>query len=556
MKTSVILTLLFFAAACYGITLAHPFVHDDVVFIAQNPRIMDLSNLGDLFYKGSVAPDSMALANAYYRPFLEIVYRIEYFLFGASPSGYHLVNVILHLANAIFVYILIRRLTERAGLAFCGSLLFLVHPVQSEAVACISGISNLLCMFFLLTAFLLYLRIADRTLQLSWPEEAMAYGAGLFMFACALMTKEQAAILPVLLCAYEFCFPQVKEKDKFAWRLRLAGFVITAGAYLLWRQLVIGGQPHLVNTNWGEFLLRLKAFPGMLMTLAQTAFWPSGLHYYRSYDILSPWFWPFLSFVEFIVLCVLIGIRLPPNRRRFFGFGLCWFFVSILPTTSLLPLIHEYSWIAAFEHFLYLPLAGLILSVLIAGDYFLEQIFGLNSPRAKIYVLSIGVTLCAVITFKQSTVWSGEIPLFDQAVRYEKRMGRLHLLLAKAYYDNRDYDGAKTEYAGARDIMLGYLRKVKDPRVKPFYEGFLKVSYLGLAACCEKTGKFGEAGAYYEKVLRYAPDEARVWNNLGVIAVRLGHKDDAAVKFRKALACDRSFVPARKNLENIMRDQH
>ncbi len=297
------LSLILLGALCYLNAIGNPFVHDDIVFILQNPKVHHLSGIFDVFNKSSFAPSLIAVANGYYRPFLDIFYRLEYWLFGQLALGYHLVNVALHLVNAVLIFVLTLRLTRREILSWSVAILFLVHPVQSEAVACISGISNLLLVFFLLGSFLFYMRSSSQGSQLTWADQAGTYSAALILFGCALLCKEQAIIFPGLLLLYEFCFPKTLIQSHSAWRLRFAGFLIVAGGYLLWRRIVVGGFLASFVGNWGEFYLRLKSFPAIVMNHLQTVFWPVDLHYYRSYDILSPWGWPAISFFLLLVVC-------------------------------------------------------------------------------------------------------------------------------------------------------------------------------------------------------------------------------------------------------------
>ena len=130
----VLLGLLTYAGA-----VRHPFVHDDVVFILQNPFIARWDNIGDAFLNPSIPQSFHGLVTPYYRPLLEVVYRLEYALFGFNPYGFHFINVIVHIANGLLLWALLRRLLDDKAVAFLASVIFVVHPVQSEAVACGSG---------------------------------------------------------------------------------------------------------------------------------------------------------------------------------------------------------------------------------------------------------------------------------------------------------------------------------------------------------------------------------------------------------------------------------
>ncbi|MCB9772448.1 MAG: tetratricopeptide repeat protein [Candidatus Omnitrophica bacterium] len=543
-----LLALLILGTASYFNAVGNPFVHDDIVFILENPKVHDIASISSVFAPNSFVAHDIALANPYYRPFLDIVYRLEYWLFGKSAVGYHLVNILLHFANAVLIFVLSLRLTQRRGFAWCVAALFLVHPVQTESVACISGISNLLFSFFMLCALLQYMRTADQNQEYSLGKEVVNYSTALVFFGAALLSKEQAIVLPLIVLLYEFAFPRLSGKNNAGWRLRFSGLIIVAGGYLLWRKLITGGFATSLIANVGEFYLRLKSLAGIVLNHLHTIFWPMDLHYYRSYDILLPWLWPMVGLVFLVFACILIWRVLPRSRQPLFAFGLGWFVITLLPTTSIIPLVHEYSFIAAFEHFLYLPLVGILWSTLVVLEYFSEHVFHKSSVRLKKIVMAVVLGICVLLTFVQTKMWASETALFEKAAHYENDLGRVHLLLAKAYFSQHDYQKAKAEFLTARNIMTNYLQKIQDQRVKPFYVGFLKESLLGIAACEEAVGNLAGAKEQYEKIVVIAPEDSDVQNYFGYIMVRMEKWDDAVIHFEQALKINPRNAQALANL--------
>jgi len=569
-------------------TLAHPFVHDDIVFILQNPQVHSFDRLPEIFTRSSITPQNVIFANPYYRPLLDVLYRVEYFLFGPVAWGYHAVNILFHVLNGILVFFVILKLTGRQRLSLGVSLLFIAHPVQTEAVACISGISNLLFTFLCLSSFLLYLKLTEDRRHLSIGQEVIDFGGALVLFGLALLTKEQAIVLPVLIALYEFCFAATISEHGQGWRLRLSGFAIVAGGYLLWRKVILGGFITAFSNNTGELYLRLKAIPGMILDHLRVVVFPYDLHYYRSYDILSPWVLP-LAVLLAVAGCVWACYRFVPVKdRRLVGFGIGWFFISILPT-MIVPLIHEYSWVAHFEHFLYVPVIGLFLAGFILADHIADRIFRQRSPMLKRIFVTVMLFGAMTVTLIQNRVWAGEIPLFEQAVRHQPDLGRVRLLLGKAYFANRDLPKAKKEFQVAQIIMNGYLKKIQDERLRPFYEGFLRDALLGEAACEEGQQNFTGAKLIYQRVLRFLPkdsashvhlgflavrvenwDEAvlhfekvlaaepanfQVLTNLGVCYIHQGKADQAEAAFRKVLQLQPGFIPAKNNLEQLLKQK-
>jgi len=156
-RLQIFLILTLFGLLAYTNAINHPFVHDDVVFIQQNPHIAKL-DLGNFFIQPAVADQDFSSINQYYRPLLELVNKILYRIVHLNPHGFHFFNVLLHIVNSFLVFSVIRIITGGTkGIALVIAMFFLLHPVQSEAVACIAGISNLVFAFFCLTSFYAYL---------------------------------------------------------------------------------------------------------------------------------------------------------------------------------------------------------------------------------------------------------------------------------------------------------------------------------------------------------------------------------------------------------------
>ena len=519
----IFLALCVLGLLAYGQTILYPFVHDDVVFIQQNPRIafFDWKNI----FQGTVIPvDPSSVINAYYRPLLELLYRVEYVFFGLNPAGYHLFNIFVHIANSFLAYWLVNVLAQgKRGYAFAAAVLFLLHPVQSEAVACISGISNLLFAFLVLASLCFYLR-----------NSIISYVLSLLAFALALLAKEQAVVLPILIVLLEMISSSSAARPIFPRAARISGYFVVLIIYFLIRKILLpeGAMP-AIAFNY-ELLLRVLSIPRTVLMYLGAIFFPHDLHYYRSVDILRP---DGVSTGLFgVVFAAVVGIilKVPRSHRRLLLLGAGWFGITLLPVLNIVPLINEYSLILTAEHFLYLPLIGVLLFVLGLGDLFLSGM----PERRRVFVAKGGVFLLAVIfltaTIRQSTSWAGEIPLFERTVRFEKNFGRAYILLAKAYYKNGEYAKAIGTYRRALAIMDGYLAKVGPQPVASVYLGFIKEIHFDLAHCFEGLGDFQEAVNWYLRALVIDRNDAIVHNNLGIIYLKLGNQEKAAAHFREA----------------------
>ncbi|MFA5088572.1 MAG: tetratricopeptide repeat protein [Candidatus Omnitrophota bacterium] len=540
-KVFVLLVLLGLTA--YSNAIFHPFVHDDIVFIRNNPDIASLSQAFDLLWKPSASSGNPSVVNFYYRPLLEILYRVQYRVFGFHPQGYHFFNVILHIANSGILYALLWLLTGRKGLSFCAAVLFLLHPLQTEAVACIAGVSNLLLAFFLLLGLYLFI-LSDR--QAGGHGDIARHALSLVLFFLALLTKEQAVIFPFLLILYVFCFPFPEGRLLKSRLLSLSGFFLLLICYAVWRSYLSAGHFNSLFAHKEELYLRFLAIPKTILMYAGLFVLPVGLHYYRSINILDPAALAF--FILFFILWGVLGLVkfMPKKRSAIFIFGLGWFFIFLLPM-SMAPLIIEYSIISAAEHFLYLPIIGLILCVLTVADHLFDSLGG-RKGAVSLGVLGAVIVLCLLAVVRQNAFWRAEVPLFERAVRFEKNIGRVYILLGKAYYFEQRYAEAVEAYQKARVIIQPYWEKVAEPRVKNFYAGFIKDIYFDLGHCFEALGDLERSLAEYGKAAAMDPGDDILQNNLGTNYIRLGQFEMARQSFEKAVELNPNNFLALNNL--------
>lgn len=502
----------------YAQTLFYPFVHDDVVFIQKNPTIQTF-NLKEIFLRTGDAP-AKRLINLYYRPVLDVVYRLQYQLFQFNPSGYHLVNILLHISNAIIILFLLRHIFKNLSLAFVAALVFLIHPVQTEAVACIVGISNLLCVFFLLLSLLMYQK----------SEEKGRYAWSLVFFLTALLTKEQAVMLPVLLI---FCELLIK-KNSWATSLKaVSGHVLILLFYLLFRKTVIGAAGVDLG-SWEELKLRVMAIPSTLLMYLRLIVAPYDLHYYRSTDILWPVLKPMSGLSGLGVLTFLVVRNFKTGEKRLFLFGLGWFLITILPTLNILPLINEYSLILTSEHFLYLPVVGVVMMVVAGFEHLRARMSVLSHPAVMTGLISLLIVGYSSLTVNQNTYWRSEVALFERMVKYEKDFARGHLLLARACYFDHQLVKASWHYEKAVERMNYYRDHVSNPEVKEFYEGFLKEIYFESAHVNQILGNGEKTVSYYTKLIEIDPDFSKAYINLGVYYIMNGKTDQALENFNRA----------------------
>ncbi len=513
-----IAAFLFLSVLIYASTLNHPFVHDDIVFIQLNPNISRLDDWGQIFGGGAVS--SASGINAYYRPILELVYRLEYRLFGFDPRGWHLVNILLHGLNGILLWRFLGLIGFSAFLSWAAAVLFIVHPVQVEAVACVAGISNLLMATFGLATLVAYLR------------GHIALSLGLFILA--LLTKEQAVLLLPLIVLID------RHRKIPAWGSWFWFFLLMFD-FLMLRSLVTGGSSLTAGifASIPELLLRLWSIAKTLFSYLWVLCVPVDLHYYRSADMLAIQGWWWLGVAGLGILVARSG--------EIVRFGACWFLLALLPVLNVVPLVNEYSFILTAEHFLYLPMAGIMI-ILVS---FLERVF----KHKAVLVFALATGLCAFLAYGQTKFWRNEVVLFERMLTFEPNFGRGHLLLAKAYYFQKEYSKADAHFARAYDIMDSYLRRARGSRPRHFYNGFKKGILFDWAHSLEDTGNLQGAIDKYRLALGIDPADSVIWNNLGVAFLKSGDVATARSCFQTAVQLAPNFGPAQQNLRSVQHVQ-
>jgi len=530
-RIQIILILTLLGLLAYANAVNHPFVHDDVLFIQQNPNITKLE-LRNFFIQPSVDDSEYTSINQYYRPLLDLVNKVLYRIVHLNPHGFHFFNIILHIINSFLVYNVIRVITDnKKGISLVTAIFFLLHPVQSEAVACIAGISNLVFAFLCLLSFYVYtlsIRANGR------ERNSLVYAASLFLFFLALLAKEQSVVLPVLIAAYEICF--VTFSAKILKRLQyVAGFFIVLAGYFLLRIFLFGlSLTHGLNEKH-ELWLTLLAIPRSLLVYFSIIIFPHGLHYYRSQDILLPSIGPIILLLVIVIALAFLVSRTPDPHKKWMIFGLGWFIISMLPTLNIIPLVNEYSLILTAEHFLYFPVIGIFLFVAGCSCYWFKRKTDQEKFLLYFLICSVISILYFGMTAKQNTYWRGEIPLFEQTLKFEKNFGRVHFLLAQAYAKAGRFEDAVVEDRKALAIMQGYAQKVRNFEIREFYLIFLRQIHYHLGYCLDTLGDSTGSLDNYKKALDLDPDNEIFHFTLGNFYIRNGDMPNAIAHFEKII---------------------
>jgi protein O-mannosyl-transferase len=558
----VLLLLALLAAAVYSNTFYASFHFDDSSSIVANQRIKDLTSFRDLSGSRDVGYLSFAL---------------NYQFGGLSVFGYHLVNLLIHIINGFLVYVLVRllfrasdssgaaRTTTAPWIALAAALLFVAHPIQTQAVTYIvQRFASLAAMFYLLTVVCyLYWRLSppDRKSRNLW------YAGALIATILAMKTKETSFTLPFMLLLIEAVFfaPLIRK----SW-IRLIPFLLTLPIIPLSHPGALGeGEVGLARqtmdiSRWDYLLTQFRVIVTYLRLLIFPVHQNLDYDYPVSHSLFDPpvfFSFLFLSALFVLALFLLFSSRLTSSVSRLTAFGILWFFLTLSIESSIIPIRD-----VIFEHRLYLPSVGFWLA---AGTVLIG--FSRRRPIVGIMVVGALVTVFSVATYQRNKVWQDELTLWSDVVQKSPQKGRGYNNLGLAYADRNRWSEAIQAYKTALVLRpkfaeahnnLGYASHElghREEAVREFQTASaLKPDYAephnNLGNIYQELGRRDEAVREFQTALTLNPDFADAHNNLGNVYQELGRGDEAVREFQTAMALKPDYAEAHYNLGNVYQE--
>ena len=502
------------------------FVSDDIPGILNNPHVGDPSVI-------------FAQPLLFFRPLLLF---ISHSFGGMNPVSYRIFNLLFHTGTVVLLYLFLTILFE-LDFAFFASVLFAVHPILTESVTWISGVSYPQYSFFLMFSLLTYV--------LS-KKQKQYYVISLVVFLLALFSSEKAVILPVILIVLEWSFYSIKKN----WKKILPYFALSiiVGSLLT---LNIGARVSSFKAAYyikPTFYNPLIQIPTAISSYLQLIFWPNALTLYHSELAMSS----FEFVVRVIVfLCLLVGIVISYSKSRPIFFWLLFFLIAISPT--LIPL--NIVWVVA-ERYVYLGTIGVIC----ATTYLLLQIARIQKYSLPIYIL-IAVSTLALMTRSiiRNQDWSDADNLWIATGKTSPTSPQNHNNLGSVYTRRKEYQRAIQEYNTAIQLDPGYgdaYHNLADLYVNigefnkaiPLLDKALQLnprlwqSHWDLALIYYKSGMLDKAKEEFKRVISLDPQNAPSYSNLGFIYLQQGNRKEALKLFHHALDLDPTLLNAKQGL--------
>jgi Tfp pilus assembly protein PilF len=614
-----VLGLLLLAVVPYLNSVWGSFVYDDRLQVLENPYAHSFRYLGKIFSTTVWTFEGAQGVSNYYRPLMTFAYLVCYKLFGPIPFGFHLFNLILHAAVVLLLFAVTEQLFGDRLVSLVVAGLFALHPVHTESVAWIAAVTDLELTFFFLLTFYVYLRLAspateyselrdassvvearsvvaagsvvddgDRPRGVPWKMQA----AMLASYVLALLSKEQALVLPALATIYEHAY----RGDRLATSLRTkvaryAGLWIAAAIYIAFRIFVLGGfAPAIARPalTWARVMLTAIALSG---SYAWKLIWPahlSAFYVFHENERFSD------TAVLGGLLALIAGLNLFVwlwSRARPLSFALVWMSITLAPVLNA-------RWMPAgvfAERYLYLPSVGFCWLVGCAAVWLWRasptetsaartsaalrttatarttttapqsSTAQATTPQAKSQgaaahataklasttraqipflrravpvVLAAVALLYGVRTIRRNRDWRTEEVLFRRTLEEQPDAQLIRTDLGVVYWERGDEASAEREWTAA----LG-----------PGHPYAPTLNNLGLIRSHQK--RYAEAIALFQQAMALRPKYMDPYKNLANTYAEMARIEDADREFRQAVALDPLSSDARNTYGHFLLDR-
>ena len=490
------------------------FIWDDDDYVTNNELLTAPDGLQRIWF-------SLDSPSQYF-PLVYTTFRIEHALWGLNPSGYHWINLLLHVANALLVWRALVRLKVPG--AWVAGAIFALHPVHVESVAWITERKNVLMGFFFLLTLLAWIAFLDERTKRPWR----SYGLALILYVLALSAKTTACTLPAALLLILWLQKKPINKRRLSQVVPFLILGIGMGLLAVWWERYHQGTRGVLFAL-GPIERILIASRAVWFYLSKLI-WPSSLTFiYSKWNISPAHPLDYAWLLAGIALCAVIYFV-----RRYVGRGVevaAAFFVATLSPVLGFIMLYTFRYTFVADHYQYLASIGPI-ALASAGVATLARYFERSRPLILSAAVCLIVTL-AVLTWRQAAMYGDIEALWRTTLARNPSCWMAHNNLGIALFQKGDTDDAIAHYRTTLEMQ----------------PDFWDAEYnLGIALLSK--GQVDEAIAHCSKAVRIAPNDPDAQVALGNALLQKERIDDAIVHYQKALSMRPDYFLAQHSLSH------
>ena len=509
---------------------------------------------------------------ANWHPMTWLSHMLDFQLYGSHPKGHLLINLLIHIANALLLFLVLFRMTGALWQSGFVAALFALHPFNVESVAWISERKNVLSTLFWLLTIWSYVRFVEKP-------SPKRYGLTALFLMVGLMSKPMLVTLPFVLLMLDFwplgrwrLLPEseknndLKEGEKFSKLIRekIPFFIIVVGSSII--TFIVqksGGALKAMEDN--SLSARIANAMVSYVTYLGKTFWPSGLSVFYPHpgDTLPAW-------QAFICAALLLGISFfavqKMRKAPYLAFGWFWFLGTLVPVIQIVQTGAH----AMADRYAYVPTIGLFIII----AWGLPDLLARWNHREKAPVIFAGLLIpLMVATGNQVDHWKDSITLFKHAISVTDNkypdIALTHNNLGIAQEEKGRISEAITHYRTAMKIKPGFalphnnlgnvlFATKKTEEAITYYKSALKLNpdyamaHSNLGIALEEKGEFEEAIAHYREAVRLEPNLVLAHYNLGIVLKEKGELEEAISHYREAIKFKPDYDLAHINLGNAL----
>ena len=522
------------------------FVWDDSLCIKVDP-VREVSGLWQIWFSPSALEEEH-----HYWPLVYTTFWLEHKLWGFAPAGYHIVNVLLHLANTLLVWHLLRRLAVPG--AWVVAAVFAVHPLHVESVAWIIERKDVLSGLFYLASVLAWMRFVEKPSS-RW------YVWSLVLYAAGLLSKSIVVTLPAALLIYHW-WKQGRLASTDLWRLVpffAIGLVITVGDLSFYRS---------VSTASLDYSLaeRMLIASHALWFYADKLLWPSELAViYPRWDIhiADPLAWGYLVAAVALVVA-LWGFRHRIGRGPLAG--ALFFAVTISPVLGFVDYTYmKYAFVA--DRHQYLAGIGVMAVVIGSAAYGVRRLSSMWQKGA-LGIAAVVLVVLGTLTWRQASIYRDDETFNRHIIALNPQARNAHRHLGIALYEQGRYEEAIDSFRVAAEHRPNYAKVHSNlgmvlNKLERFEEAEThmrraialdpktKLRYQRLGNALYGQGRYAEAADAYRVSAEHRPDYTQAHSGLGAALNELGRFEEAETHLRRAIALDPNHTEALYHLATL-----
>ena len=569
MSSSREMRVVIFCLLLVAATLAFysPIVHNQFIDFDDSSYILKNSQVHRGLTWDTVKWSFTTFRDGNWHPLTWLSHALDYQVFRLNPSGHHYINLLLHAANAVLLFLLLQRATGFTWRSLCVAALFALHPVNVESVAWAAERKNVLSMLFFLLALHAYDRYARRGGRYLYLSVAVFFSLG-------LMAKPQIVALPFVLLLWDY-WPLQRMAAGFAADGLPTAFTPRSFPSLVWEKFplfVLAAADSVITVlaqragNTVRTLTevsvsaRLENVFVSYVRYIGKALWPSRLApmYTRPENSLLAW----QAVGALVLLLLLSALVLRWCHTRYLPVGWFWFLGTLVPMIGIITVGEQ----AMADRYAYIPFIGLFVMVVWTLDALASERRIPSVWRAGVAVLVVFTLGC--LTYRQLGYWRDDETLWRYTLSVTERNYMAHNNLALALAKAGRSEEAVVQFQAATALhkyppdqvlkLAFYQLRVGHPQeaieecdsvlhasadpVDPIDPKMQAAAWSEIGQAHLQLRHYDQAAESYQNALRLNPEEGMALMGSGVLALRQGRPDVAATQLTHAVKVDPSDV--------------